>query len=112
MKTVRCILFIPTAFVASLIIGALTHIVADSFFDLPWLAWSISGGFSAYTIVILGIKIAPGKNLAVKWVLIVITVGFGLMSAIGGFFVGDDPDAGFAGVSMIVVGVICSRVES
>ena len=110
MSVIRWILFIPTAFVASVIIGALANKVAGSFIGLEWLGWTTSGGFSAAAFVFIGIKVAPGKSNGVKWVLIVITMLSGFLSAIGAF-ISDNPISSLAGIAMVLVGAGFTRMD-
>jgi len=75
---------------------------AGVFFGLEWLRWSTSGAFSATAFIIVGIKVAPSKSNAVKWVLISIIMILGLVSAVGAF-IGDNPVSSLAGIAMFLV---------
>jgi hypothetical protein len=110
MRVIRWILFIPAAFVASVIIGALAKWVTDGFFGLEWLGWSTGGGFSAAAFIFIGIKVAPRKSNVVKWVLIVITLLLGLLSAFGAF-IGDNPISSLAGIAMVLLGAGFARMD-
>jgi hypothetical protein len=54
-------------------------------------------------------RIAPLKNNKVKWTLVAITMTLGIISAIGGFFGGNNHVVALAGVGMILIGIGAAR---
>ena len=104
MAIIRWLLFIPAAFVSSVVIGALTKWVAGGLLGAEWFGWTSSGAFSAASFIFVGINVCPRKTSAVKWTLLSIIILLGVLSAFGSF-VGENPVASLAGFSMVIVGV-------
>lgn len=101
MRIIRLIFFIPIAFTASVLVGSLIKSVAESRFP-QLISWSVSGAFSAITLLIVGFIVAPQVSKIIKWLLISVTAIFGLMSTIGSLM-GEDKSSAAAGVSMIFI---------
>lgn len=118
MTARRWLSFIPLAFVASILTGGLGYWFGNFFivryFDLhvigEAIAWSVSGLGSGLAFAFVGMKIAPLKNDKVKWSLAAILATLGTVSAIGGFFYGDNKVAGLAGVVMVFIGIGAARM--
>lgn len=119
MRTVRWILFLPGAFAASVIAGAIGNLFGQL---LAWLmpfvsptevlGWVVSGGFSAVALMMVGARIAPEVTERVKWVLVGTTCLFGLAAFLGGFVEGGDETASIAGAVMILLAMMCTRLPA
>ena len=118
MTALRWLSFIPLAFVASLLAGLAGYWFGSFFvvryFDLgnfgQATAWIVSGLGSGFAFIFVGMKIAPLRNNKVKWTLVVILSALGTISAIGGYFVGDNQLAALAGVVMVLAGIGAARM--
>jgi len=102
MRTLRWIVFLPAAAIVGLIGGKLGDILGVLVFHgKNWAACLFSGFLAAGFFILAGLKVAPFRNSAVKWVLITLSLIFGVLSTIGGFL-STEPVSAFAGLGMIV----------
>ena len=118
MNTLRWIAFLPTAFLASVIAGAIGHYLGGfagaKFFDEgSWVSWLVSGVVSGFVFVLVGIKVAPEKTNGVKLTLAVFVMALGGISVVGSLFGGEDQTAALAGIAMVLVsiGIIRTPVQ-
>jgi hypothetical protein len=118
MTALRWLSFIPLAFAASMLAGAVGYwfveFSAVRFFGLEEsgraIAWIGSGLGSGLAFIFVGMKIAPLRNNKVKWTLVTIVMAFGTISAVGEFFGGDNKVAALAGVVMVFTGISAARM--
>lgn len=101
MAIFRWIIFLPAAFIVSILIGAMMKFAAQVYFP-EWISWGVSGAFSGVAFMLTGFRIAPRITKMVKWTLIVIVGMIGLMSAIGSL-IGENKIGALAGAIMVVV---------
>lgn len=107
--TMRWILFIPAA-IAGGIATALLLVVGS--FILPEIFRHIFSGIGAAGgAVVFGLIVAPKRNQAVKWFLIVLVVAVGALDALGSIAVGDNKPKAVIGVSMIVGALMFSTID-
>lgn len=116
MTVFRWIVFVPLAFIASVVAGALGHIIGNFFgwmFWGPdiWYAWFMSGLFSAFAFVWVGVNVAPRITGAVKWTLVGLIAVLGAMATLGGFVEGGQTEGSIAGVVMVVVAIAVARMS-
>jgi hypothetical protein len=119
MTALRWLSFIPLAFLASMLAGAVGYwsveFSAVRYFGLEEsgraIAWIGSGLGSGFGFMLVGMKIAPLRNNKVKWTLVTIVVAFGTISAIGEFFGGDNKVAALAGVATVMIGIGAARTS-
>ena len=103
MRILRWIVFLPAAAIVGLIGGKLGDFLGVLVFHgKNWAACLFSGFLAGGFFVLAGLKVAPFRNSAVKWILITLCLTFGVMSIIGGFL-RTEPVSAFAGFGMIVV---------
>jgi hypothetical protein len=120
MTALRWLSFIPLAFGASLLAGLVGYWFGNFFvaryFDLGDLgqatAWIVSGFGSGFAFIFVGMKIAPLRNNKVKWTLVAILLTLGTISAIGGYFGGDNQLVALAGVVMVLTGIGAARMPA
>jgi hypothetical protein len=96
----RWIAFLPAAFLAALIAGE--GLYWGGWFFGEFYGYLLSGAGSAAAFVAVGVFVAPKRNNAVKWFLVVISALIGVGAAIG-TALGDDKLRMTAGVSMVLV---------
>jgi hypothetical protein len=102
MRILRWIAFLPVAAIVGLIGGKLGDILGVFVFHgKNWAACLFSGFLTAGFFILAGLKVAPLRNSAVKWILIALCLAFGVMSVIGGFL-SNEPVSAFAGFGMIL----------
>lgn len=123
MRTIRWILFVPGAFVASVLAGAAGNLLGSFWGSLfgwmTWdflsedrLAWIFSGLFSGAAFVWAGAHIAPEVTRLVKWLLVGLLAVIGLMSVGGGFVEGGNRVAAWAGAMMVVIAVVYAQMPA
>jgi hypothetical protein len=81
LTVLRWIAFLPAGFAAAVVAGALFGFVGARFGE--FIGFTTSGAISAAAFIYVGLMVAPKRNNIVKWVLIVPSVLFGILSAIG-----------------------------
>jgi hypothetical protein len=102
MRILKWIAFLPAAAIVGLIGGKLGDILGVLVFHgKNWAACLFSGFLAAGFFILVGLKVAPFRNSAVKWTLIALCLTFGVISIIGGFL-SNEPVSAFAGFGMIV----------
>jgi hypothetical protein len=118
MTALRWLLFIPLAFAASILAGAIGYWFGNFFivryFGFDHLigqvfVWTVSGLGSGLALIFVGMKIAPLRNNKVKWTLVIITMTLGIVSALGGFFGGHNKAVALAGVVMVFIAIGAAR---
>ena len=97
LTVLRWIAFLPAGFAAAVIAGALFGFVGARFSE--FIGFTTSGAISAGAFIYVGLVVAPKRNNIVKWTLIVPSVLFGIVSAIGDAQ-GDDKLRMSIGISM------------
>ena len=107
MNVIRWVIFIPAAFVASVLTGTAGTYIAEHLYSWKWLIWVVSGSFSAGAFIVVGIKTAPRITSAVKWSLFGLLLGLGAVSTIGSL-IGDEPVRAFAGIAMMFIAGVSS----
>lgn len=103
MTILRWILFLPAAFIVSIMLGGLINFVSQSLFP-EWISWASSGAFSGMGFIMTGLKVAPRVTKTVKWSLIIIVGLLGFLSVIGSL-IGDNKIAALAGVVMVFIAI-------
>ena len=81
MKIVRYILFIPAAFLASVIISALTKFVGSMLFGD--IIGGIVSGFGGVSFIMAGLYVSPNKTDVLKNVLAVVLLLVSILAVYG-----------------------------
>src|SRR2546430_17706913 len=100
LDVIRWLLFLPAAFVGSVLVSALFTIGGRMFGE--FLGLSMGGAMGAVAFMMAGLWVAPKKNNLVKWALIAISTIFGILSAAGSML-GDDSLKVTTGVCIVLV---------
>jgi hypothetical protein len=107
VTVLRWLLFLPAAFVASVIGGFLGTLGGARFSE--FIGFTTSGAFSAFAFVMTGMTVAPKRTRTVKWVLIIISALLGIVSAVGSWL-GEDRLKMAIGISMVLSSFIFAAV--
>lgn len=99
--TTRWILYLPVAFIASVIGGFIGHSVASVFGGADWYVWVVSGAASASSFMFTAFYIAPHTNAFTKWSIISIVAIIGALSATGSLLGDGQKVASFTGLTML-----------
>ena len=105
----RWVLYLPLAFVASMVAGTIGFYVTDFIGGAGWYTWLISGALSGGSFIGVAFFVAPRMNAIAKWSTLALVTTFGLISALGALLGGGDKSAAFAGVAMIAFGIMFAR---
>lgn len=112
MRILRWIVFLPAAAIVGLIGGKLGDILGVLVFHgKNWASCLFTGFLAAGFFILVGMKVAPFRNFAVKWILIALCLTFGVMSIIGGFL-STEPVSAFAGLGMILAALAFSAMQT
>lgn len=115
MILARWILFIPIALLGSLLAGAIGSYIGEMAMgrfslELEYIPQSLSGFFSSFAFVIVGLKIAPIQDKRTKNILVTLFVIIGLISAIGSSF--DLSNSyNITGLSIVILSISLYRTE-
>lgn len=113
MRKIRWILFLPAAFLASLIAGAVGNYATSIVSHSAWFVWAVSGAFSGAAFLWAGSKVSPSSRPSfTKWSLVSVLAVLGAMSLAGGLLVGTDIGSGWAGAVMVVAALAAARVPA
>ena len=99
LTVLRWIAFLPAGFAAAVVAGALFGFVGARFSE--FIGFTTSGAISAGAFIYVGLTVAPKRNNIVKWTLIIPSILFGIVSALGDAQ-GDDKLRMSIGISMAV----------
>jgi len=111
MRTLRWIVCIPAGFLASLILGALAQTVGSAFGGAGWYVWLIGGAASAFAFFGVAFRVAPSRSPALKWALVAVVGGLGLMAAVGPLLAWREPVRAFAGFAMVFMAVSYAKMS-
>lgn len=81
LTVLRWIAFLPAGLAAAVFAGTLFGFVGARFSE--FIGFITSGAISAGAFIYVGLIVAPKRNNIVKWTLIIPSVLFGIVSAIG-----------------------------
>ena len=110
LSTLRWASFLPLAFIASVLAGALASWLGELFGGSSWYVWLVSGAASAWCFFYVALHVAPRTSQVVKWTSVAIVAALGLMAALGPLITGRNPISSLAGVVMIGFAVGYSRM--
>ena len=108
LDVIRWLLFLPAAFVGSVVASALFTTCGRMFSE--FIALSTGGAMGAVAFILAGLWVAPKRNNVVKWTLIAISSVFGILSAAGSML-GDDKLKVTTGVCMALVSLGFARIS-
>ncbi|MDD3323646.1 MAG: hypothetical protein PHN38_00785 [Sulfurospirillaceae bacterium] len=113
MDFIRKILFIPIAFMASILAGIFGFYfgqISESFFVIDiGMPQGASGIFSALAFVVVGLKLYPNPTNQIKNLLAILIIIFGIVSSFGSYMSGDIGI--ITGVAMILGGIGAFRMS-
>lgn len=101
LTTLRWILYLPTALIASVIAGVLGHSIASVFGGADWYVWVVSGAASAGSFMFTAFYVAPHANAFTKWSIISVVAAIGTLSATGSLLGDGQKVASFTGLTML-----------
>jgi hypothetical protein len=103
LAVLRWIVFLPAAFVASCIAGILMKWGGQ--FYSEFMGFVLSGAFSGGAFICVGLYVAPVRNNLVKWILIIISLLFGITATAGSAY-SDDKLKMAIGISMVLFSLV------
>lgn len=109
LTTIRWILYLPAAFIASMIAGLLGNLIASMFGGADWYVWVVSGAASAGSFLFVAFYIAPYANAFTKWSTISVVAALGALSATGSLLGDGQKVASFAGLTMLMFSVWAAK---
>jgi hypothetical protein len=109
MAIIRWIFFLPAAFLASVLAGALGSFITDLMGGALWYQHTMSGVFSGAAMILVGIRIAPQPSRGAKWALILLLLLLGTLATIGALL-GTDRSKALTGLAMVFVGLGCIKL--
>ena len=101
LTTIRWILYLPLALIASAISGVIGHSVASVFGGADWYVWVVSGAASACSFMFVAFYVAPHANAFAKWSTISVVAAMGALSATGSLLGDGQQVASFTGLTML-----------
>lgn len=107
--TLRLVVFLPLALVASVFAGGAANTMGEFFGGSTWYGWLLSGAASAWAFFYVAFRVAPLPSRAVKWICVAIVGTIGLLSALGPLLVGRNRVASLAGLVMLVIAIYYAR---
>lgn len=110
LAPIRWIGFLPCAFVASVAAGYLGFATVHLLGGALWCAWAVSGLFSGFAFINIGLIVAPSTTDMVKWTLVILVSFLGLASALGALLVSAERSQAWAGLVMVIVAVFFVRL--
>jgi len=96
-------------FIASVVLGALAKYFLETFSAASWYLWLVSGTASAFGFFWVTFRLAPARPVVLKWALVSIVSGLGLISALGALLFGHERVQAFAGVAMLFIAITYAR---
>lgn len=109
LTAIRWFLYLPTAFLASLIAGFLGNTIMSVAGGDIWYVWMVSGAASAAAFCSTAFYVAPYVNAFTKWSTVVILALIGVLSAAGSLIGGEQKASSFAGIAMVVFAVWAAK---
>jgi len=102
-------LFLPAAFVASVLAGYLGNVVASALTGRGWVVWTVSGLYSAAAFLWTGVEVAPADTgAATKWLVAGTLGALGGLSLVGGFVQGGSSQVSLAGGVMLLAAIVAT----
>ena len=108
LKAIRWLLFIPAAFVASVLASVLKNLAGSQISE--FIGFALSGVMAAIGFIIAGLWVAPRRGTLAKWTLIAISSVLGLLSAAGSTF-GDDKLKVTTGICMVIASLALAKAS-
>jgi hypothetical protein len=108
MLVVRWVAYLPCGFMAALIGGWVGS--AGSRFS-EFVGFTTSGAFSAAAFIYVGLAVAPKRNNAVKWTLVIPSCLLGVLSA-AGELIGEDKLRMSIGISMAICSLAFAGISA
>lgn len=110
-RVFRWFVFVPAAFVASIIAGAVANYVYSIMGGSSWYGWVLSGGASAWAFFFTAFRVAPSVTPAVKWVLVGLVGLLGALAALGPLLTGHEPVRSLGGLVMVGFAIHFARLS-
>lgn len=108
-RFLRWIAFLPLAFGASVLIGAIATWVSTQFGASSWYIWLLSGAASGTAFFLVALHVAPSTSPIVKWTSVTVVGVLGLLATLGPLMTGHEPMRALAGAAMVLLAVYYAR---
>jgi len=108
-RFVRWIAFLPLAFGASVLIGAIATWLSTLFGASSWYIWLVSGAASGTAFFFVALQVAPSASPIVKWTSVMVVGILGLLATLGPLMTGNEPMRSLAGAVMVFLAVYYAR---